>query len=303
MATTLEAPATPPRFAFSPERFLPGVLRHGGRAAWIVVGGFFLAAALSVSLLGRTAELRYERDVNRMVFNDNLGVLEQIRTKLGMTSDSLRLLLAETPAAGPAEPYIVVSIADRHLWYRSGDEVLFEAAIAAGSGKELVSGTNRWRFETPRGRLVIRSKEENPAWVPPDWHYIEQARKRGLGLIRLQRGQSLTTPEGGAIYASGSEVVRRSADGAVRPVGGGVEGREIVTGGNIVIPPFGTNARRYEGVLGTHRLNLGDGYAIHGTNKPETIGQAVSHGCIRMRNEDVSRLYEIVPVGTVVYVY
>ncbi|CAN5218044.1 hypothetical protein BH23GEM2_BH23GEM2_11190 [soil metagenome] len=277
--------------------------RFGGRVAWILTVGVFIAAALSVLLLGRTAELRYERDVNRMVFNDNLGVLDQIRTRLGMTSDSLARTLAATPAAAPRVPYIVVSLAERHLWYKNGNETLFEVPIAAGSGKELVSGTRRWRFETPRGRLVVLNKEEDPAWVPPDWHYIEQARKRGLGVVRLERGQSLATPDGGAIYVAGSEVVRRSPEGAAQALGGGVEGREIVTGGNIIIPPFGTNARRYQGVLGTHRLNMGDGYAIHGTNKPETIGQAVSHGCIRMRNEDIARLYSMVPVGTPVYIY
>jgi hypothetical protein len=277
--------------------------RFGGRVAWLLTAGVFTAAALSVLLLGRTAELRYERDVNRMVFNDNLGVLDQIRTRLGMTSDSLQRVLAETPAAGTREPYIVVSLAERQLWYKRGNETLFEAPIAAGSGKELISGTKRWRFETPRGRLVVINKEENPAWVPPDWHYIEQARKRGLGIVRLERGQSLATPDGGAIYVAGSDVVRRSPEGAARSVGGGAEGREIITGGNIIIPPYGTNARRYRDVLGTHRLNMGDGYAIHGTNKPETIGQAVSHGCIRMRNEDIARLYSMIPVGTPVYIY
>jgi lipoprotein-anchoring transpeptidase ErfK/SrfK len=76
-----------------------------------------------------------------------------------------------------------------------------------------------------------------------------------------------------------------------------------VVGGNIVIPPFGTNQRKYQGVLGTHRLNLGDGYALHGTNRPETIGRSVSHGCVRLRNEDIAKLYEIVPLGTVVFIY
>ncbi|GJE71312.1 L,D-transpeptidase [Methylorubrum podarium] len=43
-------------------------------------------------------------------------------------------------------------------------------------------------------------------------------------------------------------------------------------------------------------------YRIHGTNEPETIGQAVSSGCIRMLNEDVMDLYDRVPVGTKVVV-
>ncbi len=43
-------------------------------------------------------------------------------------------------------------------------------------------------------------------------------------------------------------------------------------------------------------------YRIHGTNEPEKIGQAVSSGCIRMRNMDVAELYNRVPVGTKVIV-
>jgi lipoprotein-anchoring transpeptidase ErfK/SrfK len=47
----------------------------------------------------------------------------------------------------------------------------------------------------------------------------------------------------------------------------------------------------------------GDGQvAIHGTNAPWLIGQAVSHGCIRMRNEAIARLADFLPVGTPVRV-
>jgi len=40
------------------------------------------------------------------------------------------------------------------------------------------------------------------------------------------------------------------------------------------------------------------GYGIHGTNNPSSIGKAVSHGCVRMYNNDVIELYELVPIGT-----
>ncbi|WP_162654095.1 L,D-transpeptidase [Lentilitoribacter sp. Alg239-R112] len=50
--------------------------------------------------------------------------------------------------------------------------------------------------------------------------------------------------------------------------------------------------------LGARALYLGSTlYRIHGTNQPWTIGQAVSSGCIRMRNQDVVDLYERVKVG------
>ncbi len=43
-------------------------------------------------------------------------------------------------------------------------------------------------------------------------------------------------------------------------------------------------------------------YGIHGTIFPELIGQSVSKGCIRMKNEDVEELYEFIPIGTVVII-
>jgi lipoprotein-anchoring transpeptidase ErfK/SrfK len=46
----------------------------------------------------------------------------------------------------------------------------------------------------------------------------------------------------------------------------------------------------------------GTDYAIHGTNEPGKIGHFVSHGCIRMYNEDVMELFEHVPLGTPVVV-
>jgi lipoprotein-anchoring transpeptidase ErfK/SrfK len=55
--------------------------------------------------------------------------------------------------------------------------------------------------------------------------------------------------------------------------------------------------------LGARALYLGGSiYRIHGSNEPDTIGQAVSSGCIRMLNADVVDLYERVKVGTQVVV-
>jgi lipoprotein-anchoring transpeptidase ErfK/SrfK len=55
--------------------------------------------------------------------------------------------------------------------------------------------------------------------------------------------------------------------------------------------------------LGARAMYLGATvYRIHGTNAPETIGQAVSSGCFRLVNDDVSDLYQRVKVGTKVVV-
>ena len=55
--------------------------------------------------------------------------------------------------------------------------------------------------------------------------------------------------------------------------------------------------------LGARAMYLGSTlYRIHGSNEPETIGQAVSSGCFRMTNEDVTDLYNRVSVGATVVV-
>jgi lipoprotein-anchoring transpeptidase ErfK/SrfK len=58
-----------------------------------------------------------------------------------------------------------------------------------------------------------------------------------------------------------------------------------------------------ENPLGARAMYLGSSlYRIHGSNEPETIGQAVSSGCIRMLNDDVIDLYDRAKVGTRVIV-
>jgi hypothetical protein len=274
--------------------------------AWGLLGAVLLLMVGSTMLFGRTALVRHERDVSRMVFNDNLELLDQVRKSSGALDDSLATVRSSSSAVAANAPYLVVSIEDHRIWYKLRDSVLFTAGVATGSGKVLEgsgAGGSQWKFETPRGRLVIQAKEQDPAWVPPDWHYVEQARKRGLGIVRLTRGQTLPANDGSAIEVTGTDVVKRYPDGRVMPIEPGKEGREIVSGGNLVIPPFGTNQRKYRGVLGTHRLEMGDGYGIHGTDQPESIGRSASHGCVRLRNDDIARLYDMVEVGTVVYIY
>lgn len=279
-------------------------MSRASAVVWALAALLLAVAGGSAMLLTDTVSLRYERDVSRMVFNDNLQVLDRIRRQTGAVSDSLATVLASAPLPTPGQPYIVISIEDHRLWFRTGDSVLFTTEVATGSGKvlERSGGDLHWRFETPRGRLAVVGKERDPVWVPPDWHYVEEAQRRGLGIVRLNRGQRIPLEDGAWITVAGSDVVMEGADGkrTVLPAG---ETRELVAAGNIIIPPFGTNQRRYSGVLGTHRLLIGDGYAIHGTNRPETIGRSVSHGCVRLRNEDIARLYEMVPLGTQVFIY
>lgn len=93
------------------------------------------------------------------------------------------------------------------------------------------------------------------------------------------------------------------------PVGTGVSGSTpagiYVITSKLVNPPWhkpGEGVMPYgdpRNVLGTRWMGFNNpGYGIHGTWEPETIGKQSSAGCIRLLNEDVEEIFQIVPIGT-----
>ena len=78
----------------------------------------------------------------------------------------------------------------------------------------------------------------------------------------------------------------------IRPAWARIPGRTPTYPGGSPNNPMGAAA------MGLDRGN----YAIHGTNDPSSIGGFVSHGCIRMFNEDIMDLYRRTPIGTQVHV-
>ena len=55
--------------------------------------------------------------------------------------------------------------------------------------------------------------------------------------------------------------------------------------------------------LGDYALELGDGYEIHGTLYPTLLGRNITHGCIRLNDEDLAAAYHALEVGDRVYIY
>lgn len=92
------------------------------------------------------------------------------------------------------------------------------------------------------------------------------------------------------LYENGREVLRLPiADGSPEtptPLGIFTVNRRYVT----ELSGFGT---RFMGL----NAPMGD-FAIHGTNRPASIGTSASHGCIRLRNEDAETLYALTGLGT-----
>jgi hypothetical protein len=219
---------------------------------------------------------------------------------------------SEVPAASPASRPIrtaaladrnlrvLVSIERRALWLMREDSVLFSATIAVGMHEGFTWAGKTYDFKTPHGQRKVIAKQENPLWIPPDWHYFEKALEQKVTPVQLKNGQVIKLTDSTRIEVRALQVGRVNVYGNFWPF---TPGTEIIFDNKIFIPPLNSPQRKIPEVLGTRKFEIGDGYLIHGTNEATSIGGAVSHGCVRMYNKDVEWLYKHVPVGTPVYLF
>lgn len=68
-------------------------------------------------------------------------------------------------------------------------------------------------------------------------------------------------------------------------------------------PPKKYNDRIETGVLGDYAIGFGNGFFIHGTLYTRLLGRNVSHGCVRMGDEDIKAVYKSSIIGTKIYIY
>jgi len=148
----------------------------------------------------------------------------------------------------PHQHYILVDTARNHLYVKRSQEIVLDAIASTGSGVVLDKpgeSNTQWVFDTPRGEFTVQSKLTHPAWVKPDWAFIEE------GLM----------------------VPKNPAD------------------------------RVEQGVLGDYALGFGKGYFIHGTLYTRLLGKNVTHGCIRLNDEDLKSVYQLARVGTPIMIF
>ena len=214
-------------------------------------------------------------------------------------ADSLSWSRNRALAARSTGYRIVVSLQDAHVWAIIGSDTVLSAPAAVAKGTTLKFGNSTWRFTTPRGARTVLGKEADPIWQPPDWLYAETALEHGLKLGHLYAGKPVKLKDGRTLTVRNGYVgvIEKGVFGALPT------DEHIVFDGKLYIPPLGTVNRKVEGELGKFRLILGDGYLLHGTPYKNSIGLAATHGCVRLRDEDIEWLYDHVPVGTKVYFY
>lgn len=166
---------------------------------------------------------------------------------------------------------------------RTGRAVLFAFLLALplatspASGREVVSYTGR---EEP-GSIVIKTKDRRLYLILEDGTAIRyrvavgKSAKQWLGAVQI---------EGKYVEPAWSPPDEIRRDNPNLP--------DVIAGGS-PRNPMGARAMTLSG---------GGQYAIHGTNRPESVGTFASYGCFRMHNEDIIDLFGRVSVGTPVIV-
>ncbi|MGD0340834.1 MAG: L,D-transpeptidase [Bacteroidales bacterium] len=69
------------------------------------------------------------------------------------------------------------------------------------------------------------------------------------------------------------------------------------------VPPQNDPSRYEYGVLGDYSMSLGDGYMIHGTIYKRFLGMPVTHGCVRLNDEDLDVVFHALNIGSKVYIF
>ncbi len=307
----------------------------GFLASWALL--IVALAVCTIGIAGEALNLREVRRFRRYAVVDELmernkaAALSALRAEGAQRQGNINSMTTSLSDADATlrdfedtDQTILVSTAENKVYVRKDRNVVFDAVCSTGKGTTLVDKGRTMVFSTPIGKFRIVSKEKDPVWVPPDWHYVEEARKNGLRVVRLNRGDSIDASTGGAaiperekgVWAllgaeqttTGSGRVLKVKGDTIVEVANGVErelpaGTMIRAGNSVVIPPIGVKQRRFAKVLGNYRLNLGDGYALHGTQQIAELGRSVSHGCIRLGDQDMADLYAIANVGDEVVIY
>ena len=321
----------------------------GSWALFVVAAG--LAALAGIGELANWKDAARMKRLERLdaIIGSRLGeklerlreVSEEREEKLEKLRSDVERIKLDLDDSQDTEQTIVVSTAENRLRVRRRGHVVFEAICSTGKGTTLEIEGRKMVFDTPTGRFRIQSKEENPVWVPPDWHFVEEARKKNLGIVRLAAGQAIDAETGNPVPAQPSSgiwswlssrdrprrvlkvrqntVVEVASDGSERelPQGELASGPVALHRRPRPVDSDGPSlGQRWAAPLGERAPApvrtpqeqmepgaVGSGYGIHGTLATSQLGRSASHGCVRLSDADIERLFKMAKVGDQVLIY
>ncbi len=169
--------------------------------------------------------------------------------------------------------------AQAQYYYRDGGDNPFLSLFGSGQRSPVARTMVRFPTQYRKGTIVVDTSARRLYLVIASGEALSYGIGVGRDGFRWSGTRYISAKRAWPDWTPPSQMLRRRPDLPRHMVGG------------------------IENPLGARALYLGSTlYRIHGSNEPETIGQAVSSGCFRMTNDDVIDLYDRVGVGTKVVV-
>lgn len=194
---------------------------------------------------------------------------------------------------------LVPWLKDRSVFYQVEASQSEQSASNIPSNKELIDDIGRLQKKlerlTPGGVYLVINTSDNHFFLYQNRKMIREGLCSTGSYIKLQTETEkhwvFETPKGVfTIKGKITDPVWHKPDWAFVEEG-------------LPIPPANHPSRYEYGVLGDYALALGDGYMIHGTLYKRFLGQPVTHGCVRLNDEDLEAVYKTLPVGAKVFIY
>ncbi len=161
--------------------------------------------------------------------------------------------------------------------------------------REIKALDRKLAAKTPRSAYLIINSTENEFSLYQGGKLVRQDKCSTGSYVLLKNGEQqqwmFKTPKGEfRIQGKTTSPVWKKPDWAFVEEG-------------LPVPGINHPSRYEYGVLGDYALSLGQGYLIHGTLYQRFLGLPVTHGCIRLNDENLELVYKALEVGSKVYIY
>jgi L,D-transpeptidase YbiS len=185
----------------------------------------------------------------------------------------------------------IVGIRQFAGWRRAGPEPAREAVIR----KSAAALKKKFDALAPKGLYIVIDTGANRFYMKKGTEIVRQ------GFVSTGSGDILPDPSGKRQWIfdtpRGEYAVKSKVENPywVKPDWAFIEEGEPI--------PKNKNDRVVGGELGDYALGFGSGYFLHGTLYTRLLGRNVTHGCVRIGDEDLKILFKAASIGTKIYIY